>query len=329
MTFKSKALLLGSAAILLFAALVLGELFPPNGGEGGRSTVMLFPGFKADVAYGMELESADSRVSLKKSGAEWSLDIEGTPYPALKKRIEDLLGEISTLKRGTLVTRSEERAEALGFKENAVRLKVSGAGGELLCDMRAGKTGVTGRGRYIRAAGSREVYETGESLSPYLNADRRFWANLRMFPEDLKTVDIVKVSIKSSLTLSGKKGRRILDYSLVRPESAGTGSWSIVGGEVMRKISGEKAERILDALSGFEASDFNLEAEAAQRTRSNPQAAITLSTGAGRSFTLFVGEGAAGQYPCAVSDGNVGYLAPEWRLEEVLVMPESLFNEGR
>ncbi len=329
MTFKSKVLLLGSAAVLLLAAFVLGELFPPNGGEGGRSAALLFPGFKADAALGIELESTDSRASLKKSGEEWSLDIEGSPYPASKKRIGDLMREISALKRGTLVTRSEERDETLGFKENSVRLTVSGVGGELFCDMRAGKAGVTGRGRYIRAAGSKEVYETGESLSPYLNADRRFWANLRMFPENTKAEDIVKVSIKSSLMFSGKKGRRILDYTLIRSESAGAGSWSIAGGDGRRKISGEKAKRLLDVLAGFEASDFNLEAEAAQRTRSNPKAAITLSKGDGRSFTLFVGAGAAGQYPCAVSNGQVGYLAEEWRLEEALVTPDSLGPEGR
>jgi hypothetical protein len=191
MIFRKKAIILASIAGSLLLLYVCGEIFSPSRRMASTSGARFFPGFSAEKAAAIEISGKDSKVSLLKSGA-WAVSVGGGRYPAAESKIASLLQEIASLQIGTLVTRNAQSASELGFgTAEEVSLVVRGAGGEALCELASGKSGPAGRGRYIRAGKSADVYLTGDSLSSYLTAETRYWENLKVFPQELKAEDIV------------------------------------------------------------------------------------------------------------------------------------------
>jgi hypothetical protein len=322
MTFRQKAVILSAAAAALLALFILGELFSPQRLSRVGQAALLFPGFPKTAARRIELSDAGGTVTLVRTEG-WSLDIAGTAYPAADAKVRYLLDGIAELERGALVTRNPARAADLGVSgPDAVRVLVSGQKGETLCDFTAGRTAATGRGRYLRASGP-EIFQSGESLSPYISAERRFWANLKVLPQGLRQDAVVRVSVKSRLALAAGKDRRDLDYTLVLGQDKnGKPAWSFAGdGPVLE----DKARQVVDALLSLDANDFDTTAGAVASLASRPAATVTVSFSDSKDLVLYFGPGVAGnQYPCALSGGTYAYLAPAWRVGEILARKETL-----
>jgi hypothetical protein len=330
MTFNKKVILLGSIAAALLAVFILGEIFSAERLNAAATEALLVPGFKQSEARRIELSDSRGKTLLSREG-EWALEADGAFFPASKTHVSDLLQELSRLTRGTLVTRSEEAASSLGLRgADTVRLTVTGGTGETLCQLTAGKTGATGKGRYLRVGNGREVYETGDSLSPYITTDKRFWENLKIFPDGLKSDDIIRISVRSRLALSGTKGVRVLDYTLVKgQDQRGRPAWSF-GGQAGSTADDAKVQSLVRSVLSLEGNDFDSSVGAATKLSSGPRATIILSTSDNRELTLFIGERVSGdQYPSALADGKYVYLAPEWRVEQALASRESLSPQAR
>jgi hypothetical protein len=330
MTFRRKTIVLGSIAAALLISYILGGVFSPERRQSSAAERRLFPGFAADRAAKIELSGQESKVTLVKSGA-WTISIDGVPYPAADSKIAILLQELALLRAGKFVTRNEQTASTFGFGQpDEVRLSVYGSGGELLCGLSSGKTGASGRGKYIRAGTSPEIFETAESLSPYLSADNRFWQNLKVLPQDVKAAEIVGLKIVGRLSLAGGKDTGSLNYELSRStDQAGAETWTVAG-QSGHALDAQKVKSILDSLVAFEGNDMDGSEQSLKQIRSGPKAVITLTTSDSRVFVLDIGDRQSGdQYPCALRDGAYSYRVPEWRVSQALVAKESLIPQDR
>jgi len=330
MTFRRKTIVLGSVAAALLISYILGGIFSPERRRSSAAERRLFPGFAADRAVKIELSGQESQVSLVKTGA-WTISIDGIPYPAADSKIAILLQELALLRAGKLVTRNEQTASTFGFGQaDEVRLAVYGSGGELLCGLSSGKTGAAGRGKYIRAGTSPEIFETAESMAPYLSADNRFWQNLKVIPQDVKAADIVGLKIVGRLSLSGSKDTGSLNYELSRAaDQAGAETWAAME-QPGPALDAQKVKNLLDALIAFEGNDIDGSERSLKQIRSAPKAVITLTTSNSRVFVLDIGDKLPGdQYPCALRDGAYSYRVAEWRVSQALVAKESLITQDR
>jgi hypothetical protein len=330
MTFRTRVALLCSFAVVLLGAFVLGQVLSPLRTGAVSAEALLLPGFNAEAVHTIRIEDSSQAVLLTRSG-DWTVDVGGAPYPASSSKLAFLLQELSRLTRGKLVTRAPEKAAQLGIGvSQTVRLTATSEKGETLCELFVGKTGATGRGRYVRAGDGPEIYDTAGSLSPYTSTEKRFWENLRIFPEDIKTDDIVRVEIKSKLSLSGGKDAKTPDYTLSSGlDQNGAKTWSI-SGKNAAEASPSKIRNIIDAVLSMEGNDFEASAGAVRRITGGPQATVELSTSDGRLFTLCIAGSVEGnQYPCAPAGGKYAYLVPEWRVQQALVTPESLSPQAR
>ncbi len=330
MTFKTKTVVLGSLAAALLALFVLGEVFSPARLQRTASESRLLPSFAQEAARRVELTGAGKKTVMAAGNAGWAVAESGAQYPAAKSKIDFLLQELSSLKRGMLVTRNAGSASELGFgSEEGVDLTVFGTGDAVLCRLSAGKTDSGGRGRYIRIGDSPEIYATGESLSPYLSADPGFWKNRKVFGDDVKAADISAVKLKGSLTLSGGKEKRSLDYGLARSvDIEGVETWSVAG-QAGAAVDPQKVKNALEALTAFEGNDISL-AGAGVKVSPASSCTVTIALADSRTFTLLISDRQEGdQYVCRLSNGQYSYTVPEWRISQALVTRESLIPQIR
>ena len=335
MSFRQKAIVLGSVFVILLVVLLYGTVISPPGAAQRRSEAPLFPRLKTGLAQRIEIADASSRILLVRSGG-WTIDSTGTAYPASRSRVEGLLKEVAALARGTLVTRDPKTADSLGLSsKEAKRLVLSGAKGENLCELSIGRSGVAGRGFYLRPGTGTEVFQTGEGLSPYLSTERRTWADLRILPSDINAEAVMRLSITSTLALpgaAGAKGAPRIDYTLLREKSAaGAFTWSLSPGAVGASgavgagpVDQQKANSLVRSVLALEGGDFLDGENPARASLASPAALVTISLTDDRTFVIQFGTKASGdQYPCALSGGSLAYLVPEWRLEGILKPKES------
>ncbi len=323
MSFRLKAIVLGSILVVLLALLLFGTVISPPGASQRRSEALMFPGLKTALVRKIEIADSSSRLALNRAGG-WVIVGTGVSYPASQAKVEGLLEELAALVRGTLVTKDAKAADGLGLSEKEEkRLALLGAKGEKLCELSVGRPGAAGRGYYLRPGTGAEVFQTGEGLSSYLATERRSWADLRIVPQDVKAETVMRLSVSSSLALSADKSPRI-DYTLLKEKSAsGASAWSLGAGAGL--VDQQKVNSLVRSVLALEGADFLADQDPARASLASPAAEITISLTDNRSFVLQFGAAAAGdQYPCVLSGGSLGFLVPRWRLEAILKTKESL-----
>jgi hypothetical protein len=330
MTFKTKAIALGSAAGVLLLILILGEVLSPQRLARAGAEALLLPGFPASSASKIELTAGAARVLLSRD-KDWTLQQNGVSYPAASAKVGFLLEGLAGLQKGTLVTRGGARDPDLGLsKDQALRLVVSDAKGVVLCDLAVGKTGAAGRGRYIRSGKSAEVFDTGESLSPYASAERQFWSDLKILPAGLSAEAVIRVRVKSTLILEGGKKPRLLDYTLISgQDKAGKPEWTFTGGA---PASLEAVKKLIGTILSLEGSDFDTSSPGGvAAVQASAAATITITFSDSNELAVSFGRAAAGgsQYPCVLSGGRNVYLVPEWRVDQALAARETLNPPAR
>jgi hypothetical protein len=330
MSFRQKAIVLGSIFVVLLALLLFGTVISPPGASQRRSEAPLFPGLKADLVRRIEIVDSSSRLALSRTGG-WINEGSGVSYPASQSKVEGLLKEVAAIARGTLVTKSSKTSDGLGLSEKeGKRVVLSGAKGEKLCELSVGRSGVGGRGFYLRPGTGTEVFQTGEGLSSYLSTERRAWADLRVLPSDISVEAVMRLSIASSLALSGAAGAKVskvaprIEYTLLKEKSAsGAMTWSLGAGA--GPVDQQKVDSLVRSVLALEGGDFLADQDSARASLALPAAEVTISLADNRTFVIQIGDKSAGdQYPCALSGGSLGYLVPQWRLEGILKSKESL-----
>ncbi|MDR2149695.1 MAG: DUF4340 domain-containing protein [Spirochaetaceae bacterium] len=244
----------------------------------------------------LEITGATGTVYLVKDGA-WSVDRNGTLYPAKQARVADVLQILSHTDTYPVYSSTAGSHARLGLTEDTASRIIARAGNEVLLDLFIGDTNAATTERYIRRNGSDDVRSGLKAVSGYLSSALTAWCNLRLFPEASITVaDVQRISIAQPDTQTVVISRSSNDW-LIGERTAQT----------------QKVEAYIRAVLDAEAEDFSSEPLNTSESR------IDLETGNGALYTIRLGAGTDTTQRTAALDGSqFTYTLAAWTLNRIL-----------
>ena len=287
MKYKTKILGLSLLAMTLCVSLALGAYYSYRGGE-SRSARLLESFLKTGTLNELLFSGGEKGVRLKaepagKASRNWSVIINEEKYPAAREKAEHFLELALGVSLLPPITENEDKWKLFGLEDTVkTRIRFSGPGGTT--EILLGKDEETGRGQYIRFAGTKAVYLASISLSYYAERDASYWSDLRVFPASLKTQDIVAMSASG-----------LVSWEIIRERKEGGLLWEAQGTPVIKLDQG-KVDSIAAALSQINAKSFAGEAEKEGAGIDSGQAVFTLTAAGKTRYELRLGR--------ADKDGN-------------------------
>lgn len=328
-TFQRKVLILGVCIAVLAGTYILGLLFSPARVGRREAEAPLIAGFERqqrDAVAEIRISSDEGQRILLKKGDSWILTGAEKEYPASVTRIDALLDFISDLARTRIVTGNPEAWEEFQVgQEAAKRIQLLDSGGDELTEIIVGKSAVGGENNYVRLGGSNETILTNRSFDYYLNVEERFWAYLRIFPEDLEGPSIMRITIDSSLSFE-EQGPDSLRYTLVL-SSGQPAVWTVAERSEV-ELDNSKIDMLANNLADLEGSEFAHGVGDQESGLDAPAARILISTVDGKDYRLLVGaEAGDEQYYVALENGDYLYEVAQWRIKGILKGIEDLRSE--
>jgi hypothetical protein len=332
-SFQRKVLILGVCIAVLAGTYILGLVFSPARVGRREAEAPLIAGFTRQqrdrVAEIRIRADAGERILLKREDS-WILPGGEREYPASATRVDALLDFLTDLARTRVITNNPDAWEEFQVDtEASKRIRLLDSAGDVLTEIIVGKTAVGSEDNYVRLEGSNEVVLTNRSFDYYLNVEERFWAYLRIFPEDLEGQSIMRITVDSSLHFgSADQGSEPLDYTLVL-SSEQPAVWTIAERSGV-ELDNSKVDLLANNLADLEGSEFAHGAGDEETGLASPAARILLSTLDGRDFRLMIG-GDAGddQYYAALENGDFVYKVSQWRVKSILKDIEDLRAEEK
>jgi hypothetical protein len=334
LSYQRKVLILGVCIAVLAGTYILGFVFSPARVGRREAETVLIAGFDRqlrDRVAEIRISSEKGKLELTKRTDSWILPGGERDYPASSARIEALLDFLADLTRTRVVSGNPDAWEEFQVHMEAPRRiqLLDSAGGELT-EIIVGKPAVGSDENYLRLDGSNEIILGNRSFDYYLNVERRFWAYLRILPEDLEGQSIMRISVDSTLQLEGRDGDRAsgpLQYTLVL-SSEQPAVWKLAERPEVDLDDG-KIDLLAGTLADLEGSEFAHGAGPAQTGLADPAARILISTVDDRDFRLLVGASAGeDQYYVALENGTFVYKVSEWRVKGILKDIEDLLAKS-
>ena len=329
LSFRRKILVLGAAIALLAAAYVLGLVFSPARMGRREAETPLIPDFnrgQRDLVAAVELTGAEGALRMVDRDGSWVLPGGGREYPASQPLIDAFFDFLAETKRTRVVTENPEAwAEFQVNDEAPRRIRLLDEAGNILTEIFIGKPAAGGGNDYVRLGDSNEVVLSNRSFDYYLNVEEKFWAYLRIFPEDLEGQNLIRISVNSEVLFAdGTPGP--LDYTLVL-DAEQRSVWRFADRPQLPLDSGE-VDLLANNLANLEGAEFDAAVDRAEAGLTDPAGRILLSTGDDRDFRLLIG-GPAGkdQLYVARQDGTYIYKVSEWRLKGILKTVDDLLAE--
>jgi hypothetical protein len=330
-TFQRRVLILGVCIAVLAGTYVLGFVFSPARVGRREAEAPLIAGFERrqrERVAEIRIQTGEGDRTLVKKGDSWILPGAEQEYPASVTRIDALLDFIADLARKRVVTGNPEAWEEFQVDSEAGnRILLLDAAGDELTEIIVGKSAAGGEDNYVRLGGTNETILTNRSFGYYLNVEERFWAYLRILPEDLDGESIMRITVDSSLRFgSADRDSDTPRYTLVL-SSGQPAVWTIAGRPEVELDNG-KVDLMADNLADLEGSEFAHGVGAEESGLSAPAARILFSTVDGKDYRLLIG-GEAGdeQYYAALEDGKYVYKVAQWRVKAILKNIEDLRAE--
>ena len=326
LSFRRKVLILGICIAVLAGTYILGLVFSPARVGRREAESPLIAGFNRqlrDRVAEIRISTGQGNLRLQKRGDSWILPGAKQEYPASASRIEALLDFLADLARTRVVTENPDAWEEFQVQNEAPRrIQLFDSSGGELTDLIVGKSVVGGEDDYVRLGGSNEILLSNRSFDYYLDAEERFWAYLRIFPEDLEGQSIMRISVESTLQFEDQ-GPEELRYTLVL-SSEQPAVWKLVDRSEV-DLDNSKVDLLAGNLADLEGTEFAHGISAAETGLADPAARILISTVDDRDFRLLVG-GQAGsdQYYATVENGTFIYKVSEWRVKGILKSIEDL-----
>ena len=320
LSFRRKVLILGVLIAVLAGTYTAGLLFSPARVGRRQAESPLIAGFnraQRDRVAEIRISSDRGNLKLAKKGDSWILPGARREYPASATRIDALLDFLADLTRTRIVTSNPDVWEEFEVDNDASRrIQLFDSEGGQLTEIVIGKSAVGSEDNYVRLGGSNEILLTARSFDYYLNVEERFWAYLRIFPEDLEGQSIMRITVDSSLRFDGLDSEA-LQYTLVL-SSEQPAVWRLVERpEVVLEDS--KIDLLAGNLADLEGSEFAHGVSAEESGLADPAARILVSTVDDRDFRLLVGtEAGDNQYYVSLENGAFAYKVSEWRVEGIL-----------
>ena len=328
-SFQRKVLILGVCIAVLAGTYILGLVFSPARVGRREAEAPLIAGFERqqrDAVAEIRIRSDEGQRILLKEGDSWTLPGAEKEYPASATRIDALLGFISDLARTRIVTNNPEAWEEFQVGQEAVkRIQLLDSGGDELAEIIVGKPAVGSENNYVRLGGSNETILTNRSFDYYLNVAERFWAYLRIFPEDLEGQSIMRITVDSSLRFE-EQGPDSLRYTLVL-SSGQPAVWTVAERSEV-ELDNSKIDLLANNLADLEGTEFAHGVGDQESGLSAAAARILISTVDGRDYRLLVGaEAGDEQYYVALENGDYIYQVAQWRIKGILKDIEDLRAE--
>jgi hypothetical protein len=320
LSFRRKVIILGVCIAVLAGTYILGLAFSPARIGRREAETPLITGFnrqQRDRVAEIRLSTDQGDRRLIKRGDSWILPGATRDYPASATRIEALLDFIADLTRSRIITDNPDAWEEFQVhKEAARRIQLLDSDGDELTEIIIGKPGVGGGLDYVRLGGSNEIFLSNRSFDYYLNVEERFWAYLRILPEDVEGQGIMRITVDSTLQFEGGDGDS-LQYTLVL-SSGQPAVWKLVDRPEV-ELDDNEVDLLAGNLADLEGTEFAHGVGAAETGLDDPAARILISTVDNRDFRLLVG-GDAGddQYYVMVENGTYIYKVSEWRIKGIL-----------
>jgi hypothetical protein len=320
LSFRSKVLILGVLIAVLAGTYVAGLLFSPARVGRRQAESPLIAGFnrqQRDRVAEIRISSDQGNLKLAKRGDSWILPGPQREYPASATRIDSFLDFLADLTRTRIVTSNPDVWEEFEVPSDATRrIQLFDSAGDQLTEIIVGKSAVGSEDNYVRLGGSNEILLTARSFEYYLNVEERFWAYLRIFPEDLEGQNIMRITVDSSLRFEGQDSDT-LQYTLV------LGSEQPAVWRLVERPEVDLDDSMVDLLAGnladLEGSEFAHGVSAEESGLDDPAARILLSTVDDRDFRLLVGKEAGDdQYYVSLENGIFTYKVSEWRVKGIL-----------
>jgi hypothetical protein len=331
-SFQRKVLILGVCIAVLAGTYVLGLVFSPARVGRREAEAPLIAGFdrqQRDRVAEIRISSEEGERILLKREDSWILPGGEREYPASATRVDALLDFLTDLARTRVITNNPDAWEEFQVDtEASKRIRLLDSAGDELTEIIVGKAAVGSEDDYVRLEGSNEVVLTNRSFDYYLNVQERFWAYLRIFPEDLEGQSIMRITVDSSLRFgSADQGSEPLDYTLVL-SSEQPAVWTIAERSQV-ELDNSKVDLLANNLADLEGSEFAHGVGDEEMGLASPAARILLSTLDGRDFRLMIG-GDAGddQYYAALENGDFVYKVSQWRVKSILKDTADLRAEG-
>ena len=326
LSFRRKVLILGICIAVLAGTYILGLVFSPARVGRREAESPLIAGFNRqlrDRVAEIRISTGQGNLRLQKRGDSWILPGAKQEYPASASRIEALLDFLADLARTRVVTSNPDAWEEFEVQNEAPRrIQLFDSSGGELTDLIVGKSVVGGEDDYVRLGGSNEILLSNRSFDYYLDAEERFWAYLRIFPEDLEGQGIMRISVESTLQFEDQ-GPEELRYTLVL-SSEQPAVWKLVDRSEV-DLDNSKVDLLAGNLADLEGTEFAHGVSAAETGLADPAARILISTVDDRDFRLLVsGQAGSDQYYATVENGTFIYKVSEWRVKGILKSIEDL-----
>jgi hypothetical protein len=326
LSFRRKVLILGICIAVLAGTYILGLVFSPARVGRREAESPLIAGFNRqlrDRVAEIRISTGQGNLRLQKRGDSWILPGAKQEYPASSSRIEALLDFLADLARTRVVTSNPDAWEEFEVQNEAPRrIQLFDSSGGELTDLIVGKSVVGGEDDYVRLGGSNEILLSNRSFDYYLNVEERFWAYLRIFPEDLEGQSIMRISVESTLQFEDQ-GPEELRYTLVL-SSEQPAVWKLVDRSEV-DLDNSKVDLLAGNLADLEGTEFAHGVSAAETGLADPAARILISTVDDRDFRLLVsGQAGSDQYYATVENGTFIYKVSEWRVKGILKSIEDL-----
>jgi hypothetical protein len=326
LSFRRKVLILGICIAVLAGTYILGLVFSPARVGRREAESPLIAGFNRqlrDRVAEIRISTGQGNLRLQKRGDSWILPGAKQEYPASASRIEALLDFLADLARTRVVTSNPDAWEEFEVQNEAPRrIQLFDSSGGELTDLIVGKSVVGGEDDYVRLGGSNEILLSNRSFDYYLDAEERFWAYLRIFPEDLEGQSIMRISVESTLQFEDQ-GPEELRYTLVL-SSEQPAVWKLVDRSEV-DLDNSKVDLLAGNLADLEGTEFAHGVSAAETGLADPAARILISTVDDRDFRLLVsGQAGSDQYYATVENGTFIYKVSEWRVKGILKSIEDL-----
>jgi hypothetical protein len=329
LSFQRKVLILGVCIAVLSATYILGLVFSPARVGRREAEAPLIPGFdrgpRERVAE-MRITSEEGSLSVVKRGDSWILPGGDRDYPASASRVDAFLGFLADLKRSRVVTDNPDAWEEFEVHTESPRhIQLLDSSGSGLIEIIVGKAAAGGGSDYVRLANANEVVLSNRSFDYYLSVDDKFWAYLRIFPEDLEGQEIMRITVNSTLQFDGESPdsgtTAPLEYTLVLSTEQ-PNLWKLVDGpqgDLDGDLDNKEVDRLATNLADLEGTEFARGVSLAEAGLSDPSARVLISTEDDTDFRLLIGrEAGDDQYYVTLENGSFIYKVSEWRVKGIL-----------
>jgi hypothetical protein len=325
-SFQRKVFILGVLIAVLAGTYIAGLVFSPARVGRREAEAPLIAGFNRqlrDRVAEIRISSDQGKLKLLKRGDAWILPGADREYPASATRIQALLDFLADLERTRIVTSNPDVWEEFEVHGEAPRhIQLLDAEGGRLTEIVVGKTSTGGDTNYVRLEGSNDIFLTARSFDYYLNVTERFWAYLRIFPEDLEGQSIMRITVDSTLRFEDQDSEP-LQYTLVL-SSEQPAVWKLVD-RLDVDLDNSRVDLLASNLANLEGSEFAHGVSEAEAGLDDPAARILISTVDDRDFRILVGaEAGDDQYYVALENGSFTYKVSQWRVKGILKDIEDL-----